>query len=150
MGKTIRVRFGCRHVRQFQKKTGIKVVGRHDWLNISMYRPVPSRADPSASWSKVQFEQTDRGAWINDLKIPGDSTPAASPVGRQRPSAVLHHHLAAQLEAAPSRKPTKRFVWITCSRWPTRSSPGLRREAMPPTNACALIGTPGRASRCCL
>ena len=49
-----------------QKKSGIKVQGFDDWLNISQYHPVP--VVPSVGeLVEVSFEQSDRGAWINNL-----------------------------------------------------------------------------------
>jgi hypothetical protein len=64
------------------KKTGIKVQGCEDWLNVSQYHPVP--VIPSAGeLVEVSFEQTDRGAWITSLKIlNSESGNATSPPGR--------------------------------------------------------------------
>jgi hypothetical protein len=62
-----------------QKGTGIKVAGFDDWLNISQYHPV-AVMPTVGELVEVQFEQTDRGAWINSLKIVGaaPADPAAS------------------------------------------------------------------------
>jgi hypothetical protein len=61
------------------KKNGIRVQGFDDWLNVSQFRPVAEM--PSVGeLVEVQFEQTDRGAWISSLKILGaaPSGPAAA------------------------------------------------------------------------
>ena len=50
------------------KKTGIKIQGCDEWLNVSQYHPVP--VIPSVGeLVEVSFEQTDRGAWITSLTI---------------------------------------------------------------------------------
>jgi len=54
---------------------GIKVVG--DWLNISQFHPIYPM--PTAGeLVEVQAEQTDRGVWINSLKILGGAGSAAT------------------------------------------------------------------------
>jgi hypothetical protein len=58
------------------KKTGLKVQGFDDWLNISQYHPVTT-VPAVGELVEVSFERTDKGAWINSLTILG-----AAPVGR--------------------------------------------------------------------
>ncbi|MBV9327464.1 MAG: hypothetical protein JO352_27300 [Chloroflexi bacterium] len=58
------------------KGTGIKVLG--EWLNISQYHPI-NPMPTAGELVEVQVEPTDRGAWINSLKILGASpSPAPS------------------------------------------------------------------------
>jgi hypothetical protein len=57
------------------KGTGIKVLG--EWLNISQYHPI-NPMPTAGELVEVQVESTDRGAWINSLKILGAS-PAPVP-----------------------------------------------------------------------
>ena len=55
------------------KGTGIKLLG--EWLNVSQYHPITPM--PSAGeLVEVQVETTDRGQWINSLRILG-----AAPAG---------------------------------------------------------------------
>jgi hypothetical protein len=59
------------------KGTGIKVLG--EWLNVSQYHPI-NPMPTSGELVEVVVETTDRGQWINSLKIlgaaPAGSTPA--------------------------------------------------------------------------
>ena len=52
------------------KGTGIKVLG--EWLNVSQFRPIATMPTPG-ELVEVQIETTDRGQWINSLKILGAS-----------------------------------------------------------------------------
>ena len=56
------------HVGGQAKGTGIKVLG--DWLNVSQFRPIATMPTPG-ELVEVQIETTDRGQWINSLKILG-------------------------------------------------------------------------------
>jgi hypothetical protein len=57
---------------------GIKVLG--EWLNTSMYHPIATMPTPG-ELVEVQVERTDRGQWINSLKILGAAPagPASAP-----------------------------------------------------------------------
>ena len=57
------------------KQTGIKVAG--EWLNLSMYHPV-SVMPPPGELVEVQVERSDRGAWINNLRIVGTTATVAT------------------------------------------------------------------------
>jgi hypothetical protein len=52
------------------KGTGIKVLG--EWLNVSQFHPIATMPTPG-ELVEVQIETTDRGQWINSLKILGAS-----------------------------------------------------------------------------
>ena len=63
-------------VRQVNSKgTGVKVNGLDEWLNISQFHPVTT-VPTVGELVDVQFERTDKGAWIQSLSIIG-----ASPAG---------------------------------------------------------------------
>ena len=64
------------------KKTGIKVQGCDEWLNVSQYHPVP--VIPSVGeLVEVTFERTDRGGWLTSLTILQTETPGSpSSLGR--------------------------------------------------------------------
>jgi hypothetical protein len=77
--------------------TGIKVLG--EWLNISQYHPIDPMPTPG-ELVEVQVEQTDRGVWINSLKIIGG---APAPVPTSRDAAIRREvaiKTAAQLVGA--------------------------------------------------
>jgi hypothetical protein len=57
------------------KGTGIKFLG--EWLNISQYHPITPMPTPG-ELVEVVVETTDRGQWINSLKIVGASTAGPS------------------------------------------------------------------------
>jgi len=61
-----------------QKKNGIQVQGFEGWLNISQYHPVPV-VPTVGELVEVQFEQTDKGAWINSLRIIGGGPASGAP-----------------------------------------------------------------------
>jgi hypothetical protein len=49
-----------------------------EWLYVSQYHPIIPM--PTAGeLVKVKVEQTDRGVWINSLKILGDTAPTSTP-----------------------------------------------------------------------
>jgi hypothetical protein len=76
------------------KKNGIKVVGSDDWLNVSQYHPVTPMPTPG-ELVEVQVEQTDRGAWINSLRILG-----GGPAGEtSRPSTSRDVEIRRQVAA---------------------------------------------------
>jgi hypothetical protein len=56
------------------KKTGIKVAGLEEWLNISQFHPIAT-VPTVGQLVECQFERTDRGVWINSLRIVGDALP---------------------------------------------------------------------------
>lgn len=56
------------------KGTGIKVIG--EWLNVSQYHPIAVMPTPG-ELVEVTIERSDRGAWINSLRIIGPSAGAA-------------------------------------------------------------------------
>ena len=55
---------------------GVKVLG--EWLNLSQYHPI-TPLPTAGELVEVQVEQTNRGAWINSLKILGGGAPGAAP-----------------------------------------------------------------------
>ncbi|HEY2200353.1 MAG TPA: hypothetical protein VGH56_00585 [Solirubrobacteraceae bacterium] len=61
------------------KGTGIKVLG--EWLNISQYHPI-APMPTAGELVEVQVETTDRGQWINSLKILGASPALSLPTSR--------------------------------------------------------------------
>jgi hypothetical protein len=65
------------------KGTGIKVLG--EWLNISQYHPIANMPTPG-ELVDVQVEQTDKGVWINSVRIRegGPSSTSASSSNRDR------------------------------------------------------------------
>jgi hypothetical protein len=69
------------------KGTGIKLLG--EWLNISQYHPI-NPMPTAGELVEVQVETTDRGQWINSLKILGGGTApsAAIPGVDQRLQAI--------------------------------------------------------------
>ena len=92
------------------KGTGIKVLG--EWLNTSQYHPIATM--PTAGQLvEVQIERTDRGPWINNLKIIGD-TPGLSSSRPDRVSvrlAVLHTQTTgAQMRGVVAASPRPRDV----------------------------------------
>lgn len=62
------------------KGTGIRVLG--EWLNISQYHPIAVMPTPG-ELVEVQVERTDKGPWINSLRIVGGA-PAPTPSTRDR------------------------------------------------------------------
>jgi hypothetical protein len=54
---------------------GVKV--QSEWLNVSQYRPI-TPMPAAGELVEAQVEQTDRGAWINSLKILGGTAPTAT------------------------------------------------------------------------
>ena len=65
------------------KGTGFKLLG--EWLNISQYHPITPMPTPG-ELVEVVVETTDRGQWINTLKIVGAAPvpAAAQPSDRDR------------------------------------------------------------------
>jgi hypothetical protein len=61
------------------KSTGIKLLG--EWLNISQYHPINPMPTPG-ELVEVQIEQSERGAWINSLKIVGGAPASAAHTSR--------------------------------------------------------------------
>ncbi|MBV9581455.1 MAG: hypothetical protein JO057_22995 [Chloroflexi bacterium] len=57
------------------KGTSIKLLG--EWLNVSQYHPIAPMPTPG-ELVEAQVEQTDKGAWINSLRIIGASSAQAS------------------------------------------------------------------------
>jgi hypothetical protein len=57
------------------KGTGIKLLG--EWLNVSQYHPITPMPTPG-ELVEIQVETTDRGQWINSLKIIGPASPTPS------------------------------------------------------------------------
>ena len=78
---------------------GIKLLG--EWLNVSQYHPISPMPTPG-ELVEVVVETTDRGSWLNSLKILG-ATPAGpvSAPGLDRRLAAIH--VAAQLVGAFSQ-----------------------------------------------
>lgn len=60
------------------KKTGLKVQGLDEWLNISQYHPV-APLPTVGELVEVQYERTDRGLWITLLQIIGASATTTVP-----------------------------------------------------------------------
>jgi hypothetical protein len=82
------------------KGTGIKVAG--EWLNISQYHPIVPMPTPG-ELVEVQVEQTDRGQWINSLKIIGAAPATSSPTSSTRDREIRRQvaiKTAAQLVGA--------------------------------------------------
>jgi hypothetical protein len=82
------------------KRTGIKVLG--EWLSFSQYHPITPMPTPG-ELVEVQVEQTDRGAWINSLKIIGPATPTPSAPTTTRDAEIRRQvaiNTAAQLVGA--------------------------------------------------
>jgi hypothetical protein len=83
------------------KGTGIKLLG--EWLNISQYHPITPMPTPG-ELVEVQVEQTDRGAWINSLRIIGGGPASgASPSSTSRDVEIRRQvaiKTAAQLVSA--------------------------------------------------
>jgi hypothetical protein len=71
-----------------------------EWLNVSQYHPISPMPTPG-ELVEVQVEQSDRGPWINSLKIVGGAPAATSLASRdveiRRQVAIK---TAAQLVAA--------------------------------------------------
>jgi hypothetical protein len=65
------------------KGTGIKVLG--EWLNISQFHPVATMPTVG-ELVEVSIERTDKGPWINSLRVIGAaaSSPSASSSNRDR------------------------------------------------------------------
>jgi hypothetical protein len=110
------------------KGTGIKVLG--EWLKVSQFHPI-ANMPTAGELVEVQVETTDRGQWINSLKILGASPAPVLPTPRdaeiRRQVAIK---TAAQLVGAFAQ--TRRCASSMCSRSPTRSSPGSsKKEVMP-------------------
>jgi len=63
--------------------TGIKLLG--EWLNVSQYHPIAVMPTPGEI-VEVQVEQTDKGVWVNSLRIVGSapSLTLASSSDRER------------------------------------------------------------------
>ena len=62
------------------KGSGIKVLG--EWLNVSQYHPISPMPTPG-ELVNVQFERTDRGAWITSLQIIDVTARELLPIDRQ-------------------------------------------------------------------
>jgi hypothetical protein len=64
------------------KGTGVKLLG--EWLNISQYHPITPIPTPG-ELVEVVVETTDRGQWINSLKIIGAASagPASAPTDQR-------------------------------------------------------------------
>jgi hypothetical protein len=77
---------------------GVKVLG--EWLNVSQYRPI-APLPAAGELVEVQVEQTDRGAWINSLKILGGVAPASDRERQIRRQVAMK--AAAQLVGAFSQ-----------------------------------------------
>jgi hypothetical protein len=75
--------------------TGIKVLG--EWLNISQYHPI-NPMPTAGELVEVQVETTDRGCWINSLKILGAS-PAPVPVLSTPRDAEIRRQVAIKTAA---------------------------------------------------
>jgi hypothetical protein len=74
------------------KGTGIKLLG--EWLNVSQYHPINPMPTPG-ELVEVQVEQTDRGPWINSLRILG-----GGPAGEtSRPSTARDVEIRRQVAA---------------------------------------------------
>jgi hypothetical protein len=63
------------------KGTGIKLSG--EWLNVSQFHPINPMPTPG-ELVEVTLERSDRGAWINSLKIIGTAAGPASPTSSDR------------------------------------------------------------------
>jgi len=68
------------------KGTGIRVLG--EWLNVSQYHPIAT-LPTAGQLVEVQIERTDRGPWINSLKIIGDAPAPPSSSSPDRVSVRL-------------------------------------------------------------
>jgi hypothetical protein len=79
------------------KKTGIKVQGFDDWLNISQFHPVAT-LPTVGELVEVQFEAGDRGAWIHSLTILGAAP--AGPASAPDRSVEIRRQVAGELLAA--------------------------------------------------
>jgi hypothetical protein len=78
------------------KGTGIKVLG--EWLNISQYHPITTMPTPG-ELVEVQVEQTDRGPWINALKIIGTAPAGPASASMDQRSAEIRRQVAIKTAA---------------------------------------------------
>jgi hypothetical protein len=78
---------------------GIKLLG--EWLNVSQYHPINPMPTPGELF-EVVVETTDRGSWLNSLKILGAAPagPASAPDLDRQLAAI---QVAAQLVGAFSQ-----------------------------------------------
>lgn len=82
------------------KGTGIKVLG--EWLNLSQFHPVSPMPTPG-ELVEVQVETTDRGQWINSLRIIGGGPASGAPATSSRDREIRRQvaiKTAAQLVGA--------------------------------------------------
>ena len=117
------------------KGTGIKLLG--EWLNVSQYHPVMPMPTPG-ELVEVQVETTDRGQWINSLRIlgGGSSSPSSAPGRDVEIRRQVAMQSAAQLTAAMRRSLARSRSSVTCaSSWSrcrhSESRGGPRRLGFP-------------------
>jgi hypothetical protein len=78
------------------KQTGIKVLG--EWLNISQYHPINPMPTPG-ELVEVVVETTDRGQWINSLKIVGAAPASPASVSIDQRSTEIRRQVAIKTAA---------------------------------------------------
>ena len=79
---------------------GVKVRG--EWLNLSQYHPI-TPLPTAGELVEVQVEQTDRGIWINSLKILGGAVSTTVPNRDRQIRRQVAIKTAAQLVGAFSQ-----------------------------------------------
>jgi hypothetical protein len=92
--------------------TGIRLLG--EWLYVSQYHPI-SPMPTAGELIEVDVETTDKGSWINALRIVGATSPASSSLPRDREIRRLACLKAEFGEPWPPQATTRAYG---CATWP--------------------------------